>query len=93
MYNYVVQLQLCLMMKLMMRNYCTSFAGHFDGHCSVPVQYEVHHASPNAACIGLLWKLLDAAIGQLLSLYCPSGRRGNTKQNNNEKMHQLCWSF
>jgi hypothetical protein len=29
---------------------------------------------------------LDAAIGQLLAPYYPSGRQGNSKQNNNKKV-------
>jgi hypothetical protein len=35
--------------------------------------------SPNAACPGLHRKPLDAIIGQLLALYCPSGCQGNSK--------------
>ena len=31
---------------------------------------------------GLLWKPLDAAIGQLLAPYCLGGRQGDSKQNN-----------
>ncbi len=50
-------------------------------------------ASPDAACPGLPQKPLDAAIGQLLSPYCPGGRKGDSKQNNDEKMGQLCWPF
>jgi hypothetical protein len=42
-------------------------------------------ALPDAACPGLHRKPLDAAIGQLLTPYCPGGRRGDSKQNNNEK--------
>jgi hypothetical protein len=38
-------------------------------------------ASPNAACPGLLWKPMDAGIGRLLALYCPSGRQGNRQTN------------
>jgi hypothetical protein len=45
----------------------------------------IRSASPNAACPGLLWKPLDAAIGQLLAPYCPSGCQGNSKQNDNKK--------
>ena len=40
----------------------------------------IHAASPNAACPGLLWKPLDAAIGLLLTPYHPDGRQGNSKQ-------------
>ena len=39
----------------------------------------------NAACPGLHWKPLDAAIGQLLAPYCPGGRQGTKQNNNNEK--------
>jgi hypothetical protein len=42
-------------------------------------------ASPNAACPELPTKPLDAAIGQLLTPYCPSGRKGNSKQHDNKK--------
>jgi hypothetical protein len=48
----------------------------------------IQSASTNAAGPGLLWKPLDATIGQLLSSYCPSGRQGNSKQNNDKKMYQ-----
>ncbi len=47
----------------------------------------------NAACPGLLRKPLDADIGQLLTLYRPSGRQGNNQQNNNQTIHTLCWMF
>ncbi len=50
-------------------------------------------ASPNAACPGLLWIPLEAAIGQLLAPYCPNGCRGNSKQNSDNKMCQRCWPF
>ena len=50
-------------------------------------------ASPDAACPGLLWKPLDAIIGQILSPYCPSGRRGASKQNNNEKCTYFAGHF
>jgi len=36
----------------------------------------------NATCPGLHWKPQDAAIGRLLAPYCPSGRQGDSKQNN-----------
>jgi len=51
---------------------CTSVAGHLDGH--------VEALKPNAACPGLLWKPLDAAIGRLIALYRPGGRQGGSKQ-------------
>ncbi len=44
----------------------------------------------DAACPGLPWKPLDTAIGQLLALYCPSGLQGNSNQNDDKKMDQLC---
>ncbi len=50
-------------------------------------------ASTDAACPGILRKPLDTAIGQLLALYCPGGQQGGSKQNNNDKMQQLCWPF
>jgi hypothetical protein len=48
----------------------------------------IQSALPNAACPGLLWKPLDAAIGQLLAPYHPSSCQGNSKQNNNNKMYR-----
>jgi len=39
-------------------------------------------AMPNAACPGLYRKPLDAAIGQLLTPYCPGGRQGHNKNDN-----------
>ncbi len=53
----------------------------------------IQMASPNAACPGLLRKPLDAAIGQLLAPYCPSGRQGNSKQNNDKKNYLKDWPF
>ncbi len=47
----------------------------------------------DAACPGLPRKPLDTTIGQLLARYCPGGRQGDSKQNNDEKMDQLCWPF
>jgi hypothetical protein len=46
---------------------------------------------PDAACPGLLRKPLDASIGQLLALYCPSGRQGNRQTNNNQQMTLKRW--
>ena len=48
-------------------------------------------ASPDAACPGLLWKPLDAGIGQLLAPYCPSSRQGNRQTNNNQQMTLKRW--
>ncbi len=77
------------MTKLTMRNKCTSFAGHFDGHANAWVlccsDCLMQHGP------GLHWKHLDNAIMQLLAPYCPSGRLGNSKQNSNLKIHILCW--
>jgi hypothetical protein len=53
----------------------------------------IQSASPNAACPGLLQKQLDATIGQLLTLYCPSSHQGNSRQNGDEKMYQKDWPF
>ena len=45
----------------------------------------MHAASPNAACPGLHWKPLDAAIGRLLAPYRLGGHQeGDSKQNNKE---------
>ncbi len=69
----------------MMASTCSSVAGRFDGHGGPPVQYKAH--CTNAACSGLLWKPLDAIIGQLLALYCPSICQGNRQTNNNQQIH------
>ncbi len=53
----------------------------------------IQMASPNAACPGLLWKPLDAAIGQLLATYRPSGRQGNRQTNDNQQIHLKRWPF
>ena len=54
----------------------------------------IHAASPDTACPGLHRKPLDATtIGQLLAPYCPSGCRGNNKQNNNVKIVHYAGSF
>ncbi len=53
----------------------------------------IQTALPNAACPGLLQKPLDAIIGQLLALYCPSGRQGNRQTNNNQQIHLKWWPF
>jgi|LakMenEpi03Aug12_release.lakeMendotaPanAssembly.Ray.scaffolds.fasta_scaffold3642706_1 hypothetical protein len=42
-------------------------------------------ALPDTACPRLLWKPLDAAIGQLLAPYRPGSRHGNNQQNNDAK--------
>ena len=44
-----------------------------------------HVALPDAACPGLHRKPLDAAIRQLLALYCPCGRHGDNQPNNDAK--------
>jgi hypothetical protein len=38
-------------------------------------------------------KPLDAAVGQLLSLYCPGGCQGNIKQNNDDKCTNFAIRF
>ena len=58
-----------------------------------PFQWSLRHieaiwsALPDAdaACPGLLWKPQDTIIGRLLAPYCPSGRQGESKLNNNLK--------
>jgi len=42
----------------------------------------IHAASPDAACLGLHRKPLDAAIGRLLAPYRLGGHQGDSKQNN-----------
>jgi hypothetical protein len=78
------------MAKLTMTIKYTSVVGHYDGHGGPPVQ---HKELPNAACPGLYWKPLDAAIGQLLAPYCPGGRQGNRQTNKDEPIHLHCWLF
>jgi hypothetical protein len=53
----------------------------------------IQMAFPNAACPQLLRKPLDAGIGQLLALYCPSGHQGNRHTNNNQQIHLQSWPF
>ncbi len=48
-------------------------------------------ALPNVVCPGLLWKPLDAGIGQLLAPNCPSDPQGNRQTNNNKQMHLKRW--
>ncbi len=49
----------------------------------------IHLELPDAACPGLLWKPLDAAIGQPLAPYRLGGRQGNSKQI----IHDKCTHF
>jgi hypothetical protein len=51
----------------------------------------IQTASSDVACPGLLWKPLDAGIGQLLTPYCPSGCQGNKQTNNNQQMTLKRW--
>ncbi len=51
----------------------------------------IQTASPNAAWPGLFQKPLDAGIGQLLALYCPSGCQGKRQTNNNQQMTLKRW--
>jgi hypothetical protein len=53
----------------------------------------IQTALSNPACPGLLWKPLDAGIGQLLALYCLSGHQGNRQTNNNQQIHLKSWLF
>ena len=48
---------------------------------------------PNVACPGLHQKPLNTTIGQLLSLYCPCGRQGDIKQNNDKKCTNFAVCF
>ncbi len=74
-----------------MMNKCTSSAGRFDGHGGAPVRYEVHH--PMQHVRGYSKSPLDAGIGQLLALYCPSSYQGNRQTNNNQQIHLQSWLF
>jgi len=42
-------------------------------------------ALPDAACPGLHWKPLDAAIGRLLAPYQPGSHHGDNKKNDDAK--------
>jgi hypothetical protein len=79
------------MTKLTMTNKCTSFAGRFNGHGGAPEQYRWHGLMGHVP--GLLWKPLDAGIGQLLTPYYPSSRQGNRQTNNNQQIHINSWPF
>jgi hypothetical protein len=39
---------------------------------------------PNATYPGLHWKPLDTTIRQLITWYCPGGRQGSSKRNDNK---------
>jgi hypothetical protein len=77
--------------KAPMMNKCTSSAGRFDGHGGVLERKQT--ALSDEACPGLLPKPLDAGIGRLLALYCPSGRKGNRQIDNNQQIHLKSWLF
>jgi hypothetical protein len=53
----------------------------------------IQTASPDVACPGLPQKPLDATIGQLLALYCPSGRQGSSKQIADKKWTKFAGHF
>jgi hypothetical protein len=83
-YNYVKQ------KKGGGKNKCTSVAGHFDGHASAVEQYRRHR---------LIWHVQGYPGSHwmpsllLLAPYRPSGHQGNSKQNDDENIHLLCWPF
>ena len=55
-----------------MRKY-TLFAGHFDGHGNLLVQYHMYHLIQGGS--GLRQKPLDATIGQVLRLIVAMGQK------------------
>jgi hypothetical protein len=79
------------MTKLTMASTCSAVVGHFNDHGSLPVQCAAH--CPMQHDQGFFRKPLVTAIGRLLAPYCPSGRQGNSKQNDDKKMYQKDWPF
>jgi hypothetical protein len=73
-----------------MKNQCTSVAGLFDGHADVLVQCcsycPMQHVQ---GYTGSLWT--PPSGNYSLRIFLAS--KGNSKQINNEKMHQLFWPF
>jgi hypothetical protein len=59
-------------------NKCTSITGYFDSHGNAMVRYCAH--LPMEEVQGL-----NAAIGQLLALYCPGGHQGDSKRYGDAK--------
>ena len=53
----------------------------------------IQTALPNAARQGTHQMPLDADIGQLLAPYCPGGRQGISKQNNDYKCTYFAGHF
>ena len=53
----------------------------------------IQTALPDVACLGLLRKPLDAAIGQLFAPYCPGGHQDDSKQNIDEKCTHFAGRF
>jgi hypothetical protein len=77
--------------KAVSKNECTSIVGHFNGHASALEQYRQYR--PMQDFQGYPGSHLTPAIGQLLAPYCPGFHQGDSKQNNDEIMDQLCWPF
>jgi hypothetical protein len=69
----------------------SSIVAHFNGHGSLPVQYEthcpVHHVQGYS---GSHWTL---QLGNYFSPICSSSPQGNSKQKEDEKNHQKDWPF
>ncbi len=62
-----------------MMNECTSSACHFDGHGSVPVQYEAHHPMQHVqGYSGSHWTL---ALGNYLLRIAPAAARATGRQS------------
>ena len=53
----------------------------------------IPRTSPDGGGLWLSKKPLNAAIGQLLALYRPGGRQGDSKQNENEKCTNFDGNF
>ncbi len=66
---------------------------------SVPFRWPCGHAHatpsalPDGRGSGLHQKSLDSNIGWVFAPYCPGGHHVDSKQNNDDKIHQLCWPF
>ena len=44
-------------------------------------------------CSWLPWKPLDAAIGQVFTLFHPGSHQGDNNQSNNQKLYHIPWWF
>jgi hypothetical protein len=64
-------------------NKCTSFAGRFDGPADAPWQCRMHFPMEEVQGFGRSHWIL--VIGQVSTVYCPSGHQGHIQNNDDEK--------